>query len=127
MYGPLGLSLAPYVKSSRTLSKWLTPLATWYTQTMGYRQVGLKYDDILMEEREDTQKALTRLSAREGYDRAFRLKRAAHCSILHKPLDKEQWTKPEEDIRYLAPHVREVTKEDAERRHWDTITVIPRK
>jgi len=46
MFGPLGLSLAPYVKSSRTLSKWITPLAKWYANAMGYRKYGFKYDDL---------------------------------------------------------------------------------
>jgi hypothetical protein len=46
MFGPLGVSLAPYVRSSRTLYKWLKPLATWYTNVSGYRQMGFRYDDL---------------------------------------------------------------------------------
>jgi Ubiquinol-cytochrome C reductase complex 14kD subunit len=46
MFGPLGLSLAPYVRSSRTLYKWFKPLATWYTNLSGYRQMGFRYDDL---------------------------------------------------------------------------------
>ena len=46
MFGPLGPSLAPYVRSSRTLSKWVKPLATWYANLSGYRRVGLVYDDL---------------------------------------------------------------------------------
>ena len=46
MSGPLGPSLAPYVRSSRTLSKWLKPVATWYANLSGYRKVGLVYDDL---------------------------------------------------------------------------------
>lgn len=46
MFGPVGLSLAPYVRSSRTLSKWLTPVATWYANASGYRKYGFKYDDL---------------------------------------------------------------------------------
>ena len=46
LFGPLGPSLAPYVRSSRTLSKWLQPLATWYANLSGYRRVGLVYDDL---------------------------------------------------------------------------------
>jgi hypothetical protein len=45
-FGPLGPSLAPYVRSSRTLSKWLKPVATWYANLSGYRRVGLLYDDL---------------------------------------------------------------------------------
>lgn len=45
-FGPLGLSFAPYVRSSRTLSKWLKPVASWYANLSGYRRVGLLYDDL---------------------------------------------------------------------------------
>lgn len=54
-----------------------------------------------MEERNDVQKALGRLTQREHYDRAFRLKRASHASVLHAPLPKEQWTKPQ-DVRVIS-------------------------
>jgi len=89
--------------------------------------------------------ALGRLTPREAYDRAFRLKRASQCSVLHKPLPKELWMKPEEvrtfhdacsvppvlrsdlvfaqDARYLKPHVVDVSKEDGERKMWDTLIV----
>jgi len=46
LFGPLGPSLAPYVRSSRTLSKWLKPVANWYANLSGYRRVGLVYDDL---------------------------------------------------------------------------------
>jgi len=123
MFGPLSLSLAPYVRSSRTLTKWLTPVANWYVNASGFRKYGFKYDDLLQEETPTVQRALTRLEPREYYDRSYRLKRASHASVLHAPLAKEEWTKAEDDVRYLLPHVHEVMKEDAERKHWDTIIV----
>jgi len=123
-FGPLGPSFAPYVRSSRTLSKWLKPIANWYANLSGYRRVGLLYDDLLVEERADVQRALTRLTPREAYDRAFRFKRASHISVLHKELPKSEWIHPEEDVRYLKPHVLEVAKEDQERHVWDTINVV---
>lgn len=48
MFGPLGLSLAPYINSSRTLSRWVKPIATWYSDVAGYRKYGFKYDDLCM-------------------------------------------------------------------------------
>jgi hypothetical protein len=42
----LGPSLAPHVRSSRTLKKYVTPIAHWYADLMGYRKMGLKYDDL---------------------------------------------------------------------------------
>ncbi|PPQ89114.1 hypothetical protein CVT25_006486 [Psilocybe cyanescens] len=123
MFGPLGLSLAPYVRSSRTLSKWLTPVATWYANSMGYRKYGFKYDDLLCEENDTVQRALGRLTTQEGYDRAYRLKRASQASVLHAPLSKDQWTPVSEDVRYLEPHISEVMKEEAERQNWDNLVV----
>lgn len=42
----LGPSLAPYVRSSRSLKGLITPVAHWYANLMGYRRMGLKYDDL---------------------------------------------------------------------------------
>lgn len=42
----LGPSLAPYIRSSRSLKKLVTPVAHWYADLMGYRRMGLKYDDL---------------------------------------------------------------------------------
>ncbi|KAF8352374.1 ubiquinol-cytochrome C reductase complex 14kD subunit-domain-containing protein [Amanita rubescens] len=122
-FGPFGLSLASYVRRSRTLYGWVKPIANWYANASGYRKYGFKYDDLLIEERADVQKALQRLTPQEQYDRSFRLKRASQASVLHAPLAKSEWTTTEEDIRYLKPHVLDVSKEESERKMWDTITV----
>ncbi|KAG6828669.1 hypothetical protein H0H92_007084 [Tricholoma furcatifolium] len=123
LFGPLSLSFASQVKSSKALYKIVKPIANWYAQASGYRQLGFKYDDLLVEERDDVQRALTRLTVREKYDRAYRMKRASQASVLHAPLPKEQWTTVAEDVRYLKPHVVEVAKEDAERQMWDNLAV----
>jgi len=84
---------------------------------------GFKYDDLIQEESHTVQRALTRLTPREYYDRSYRFKRASQASVLHAPLPKEQWTKSEEDVRYLVPHIQDVLKEEAERKYWDTLIV----
>ncbi|KAL9937436.1 hypothetical protein V8E36_003845 [Tilletia maclaganii] len=116
-----GISLANLVKNSPTLSRFLTPVASAYANATGHRQHGLKYDDLVIEEDEGVQKALNRLTERESYDRAYRLRRAIQLSLLHRELPKEQWLSATEDQRYLTPLVEEVRKEDAEREAWDTI------
>jgi len=85
--------------------------------------MGLRYDDLLVEERPDVQRALQRLTPRETYDRSWRFKLASQSSVQHKDLPKEQWVTPEQDIRYLKHHVEEVVKEDTERDVWDNMTV----
>ncbi|KAI0807253.1 ubiquinol-cytochrome-c reductase complex subunit 6 [Fomes fomentarius] len=127
IFGPLGLSLAPAIRRNRGVYAWVKPIADWYANVSGYRKIGLKYDDLLVEERPDVERALERLTPREQYDRAFRFKRAFQCAILHDDLPKEQWIKAEEDTRYLKPHVQEVEKEDQERRKWDNIAVERRR
>ncbi|KAL7421232.1 Cytochrome b-c1 complex subunit 7, mitochondrial [Cryptotrichosporon argae] len=123
-FGPaLGLSLAPFIKPQSGLYRALRPVANAYANLTGHRAHGLKYDDILVVEREDVQKAIERLPAREAYDRAFRIRVAFQQSVLHKPLPKNQWTKPEDDVRYLTPIIEEVAKEQAERAEWDSLAV----
>ncbi|CEQ42731.1 SPOSA6832_04582, partial [Sporobolomyces salmonicolor] len=118
----LGPSFASTIKQSRGLYKFLKPLADKYASLAGYRQHGLKYDDILIEESAVVQKALNRLTERESYDRAFRLRTASMCAIAHEELPKDQWVKKEEDDRYLKPLITEVEAENAERVKWDTVT-----
>ncbi|KAB5595521.1 Cytochrome B-c1 complex subunit 7 [Ceratobasidium theobromae] len=124
LFGPLGPSLAPQVRASRGLSKFLAPIAHWYARTVGHRRMGLRYDDLLIEERADVQRALSRLPQKEAYDRAFRHRVAFQQSLLHKDLPKDQWVKAEEDVRYFKPYVEEVVKEDTERAMWDTMKVM---
>jgi len=123
VFGPLGPSLAGYIRSSRSLSRWLKPVSIWYSGLAGYRKFGLKYDDLCPEENDHVQRALGRLTTRESYDRAFRIKTASHQSVLHKDLPKDQWLPASEDKRYLKPHLEDVLKENAERKDWDSMTV----
>ena len=46
LFGPLGPSLASTVKANRGLYRWFKPFAEWYAGIAGYRQMGLKYDDL---------------------------------------------------------------------------------
>ncbi|KAH9946311.1 ubiquinol-cytochrome-c reductase complex subunit 6 [Epithele typhae] len=123
VFGPLGASLAPYITKNRGLYNMIKPIADWYANASGYRKYGFKYDDLIVSERPDVERAIARLTPRERYDRAFRMKRASQCSVLHEPLPKDQWTKPEEDVRYLTPHIEDVVREDQERAKWDTMAV----
>ncbi|GAA5860632.1 hypothetical protein JCM8547_005482 [Rhodosporidiobolus lusitaniae] len=118
----LGPSFAKQVKQSRGLYSLLKPLADRYAQLAEFRSYGLKYDDILIEESQVAKKALGRLSEREAYDRAFRLRTASMCSIAHEELPKDKWIKPSEDVRYLKPHVLEIEAEAADRAALDSAT-----
>lgn len=51
-----GISLARYVKNSPGLMRILRPVASAYANAAGHRKVGLKYDDLIVEESADMQK-----------------------------------------------------------------------
>ncbi|CAH0052651.1 unnamed protein product [Clonostachys solani] len=118
------VSLAPYVLKRPWLSRILKPISSWYVGASGYRKLGLRYDDLMEEERESVQLALKRLSAKESYDRIYRIRRAVQCSYQHKLLPKSEWTKPEEDVSYLQHIIEQVEAEIAEKDALDTASVI---
>ncbi|KAK4121321.1 14 kDa subunit of cytochrome bd ubiquinol oxidase [Parathielavia appendiculata] len=106
------------------LMRMLKPLASWYANAAGYRQMGLRADDLIVEENETVLKALGRLSPKESYDRVYRIRRATQLSLQHKLLPKSEWTKPEEDIAYLSPILEQMAIESKEKAALDTLTVL---
>ena len=56
----------------------------------------LRHDDLIEEENDIVQEALRRLPAQEQYARAYRIRIAQQCGVLHTELPRDQWTKPEE-------------------------------
>ncbi|KAH3684603.1 hypothetical protein WICPIJ_004434 [Wickerhamomyces pijperi] len=99
------------------------PTSHFFIKQAGYREIGLKLDDLIFDETPVVQKALSRLPAKESYARNFRTLTAAQCAITHHLLPKEQWVKAEEDTPYLLPYLLEVEAEVAEREALDNITV----
>ncbi|KAK4158552.1 cytochrome b-c1 complex subunit 7 [Chaetomidium leptoderma] len=106
------------------LMKMIMPIAGWYSNAAGYRQMGLRADDLLVEENEPVLKALGRLSPKESYDRIYRIRRATQLSLQQKILPKNEWTKPEEDVRYLSPILEQLAAEAKEKDALDTLTIL---
>lgn len=102
------------------------PLANWYANASGYRRLGLRSDDLIPEENDVVMLALKRLPPKEAYDRVFRLRRAFQCSLSHQLLPPEEQTKPEEDIQYLTPIIRQIEAEKKERADLESMTVQKR-
>ncbi|EMR68052.1 Cytochrome b-c1 complex subunit 7 [Eutypa lata] len=117
-------TLAPYVAKRPWLMSFLKPLSNWYANAAGYRQLGLRADDLIIEENEDVIKALKRLPPQASYDRVYRIRRAFQCSTVHQLLPKDQWTKPEEDVPYLSPILEEIKAEENEKKALDSLTVV---
>lgn len=63
--------------------------------------------------------ALKRLPTKLVDERNYRIYRALHFSMKHRILPKEEWTKFEEDVRYLEPYLEEVRREREEREEWE--------
>ncbi|GAA93414.1 hypothetical protein E5Q_00055 [Mixia osmundae IAM 14324] len=102
--GVLGISLAPFIRARPSLYRFVKPIADKYQDACGYRKMGLLGDDIIPDENPIVERALARLTDRQRYDRAFRLRTAVQCSVLHHDLPKDQWIKPEE-VRSTRPVV----------------------
>jgi ubiquinol-cytochrome c reductase subunit 7 len=81
-------------------------------------------DDLIEEESETVQQALGRLSAKESYDRVFRIRRAVQASLQHKLLPKSEWTKAEEDVPYLVPLIEQIRGEQKEKTDLDAIKIV---
>lgn len=76
------------------------------------------HDDILYED-DDVKEALKRLPQKVQDERNYRIMRAFQLDVQKIYLPKDQWTKYEEDVRYLEPYLEEVKKERYEREDWN--------
>ncbi|KAJ1723559.1 Cytochrome b-c1 complex subunit 7 [Coemansia erecta] len=103
------------------------PLANTWVNLSGYRRLGLRYDDLLREETPIVQEAIARLGRDETDGRVFRQKRAFQLSLSHAELPSPQWTKPQDDYKYLQPLIEEVRLEVAERDAFNSMTTVSRK
>lgn len=89
----------------------------WFADILFF--VGLHHDDVLYED-EDVKEAIRRLPTKLYDERNYRHIRALNLSMTKTILPKDQWTKYEEDFRYLEPYLKEVQKEREERNAWNS-------
>ncbi|XP_014208106.1 cytochrome b-c1 complex subunit 7 [Copidosoma floridanum] len=90
----------------------------WFYNKSGFNQYGLMRDDCI-HETEVVKEALRRLPQHLQDERVFRIVRAGYLSLRNDILPKEQWTKLEEDVKYLQPYIDEVEAEIAEKKRWE--------
>ncbi|BES94588.1 Hypothetical protein NTJ_07396 [Nesidiocoris tenuis] len=96
-----------------------SPFRKWVYNASGFNKYGLMHDDLLYET-PDVKQALKRLPEDLLHQRSFRIVRAMQLSMTHDILPKEQWTKFEEDVKYLQPYIDEVRREREEREEWES-------
>ncbi|XP_022710440.1 cytochrome b-c1 complex subunit 7-like [Varroa jacobsoni] len=83
----------------------------------GYNRLGLFRDDCVRET-PITKEAIRRLPKQIQDERTYRSLRAIQADINKQILPKEQWTKPEEEVDYLTPYIKQVEAEEAEKKEW---------
>ncbi|XP_052872626.1 cytochrome b-c1 complex subunit 7-like, partial [Anopheles cruzii] len=94
-------------------------LGKWAYNMAGFNQYGLHRDDCLYEN-DDVKEAIRRLPEKVKDERNYRITRALHLSMTKTILPKEQWTKYEEDTKYLEPYLDEVVRERDEKVKWES-------
>jgi len=100
---------------------WFQSFKSFYQVQSGYRQLGLRKDDILAEEFGYVKLAISRLPEDEMNGRIFRLQRAADLSAKAQILPADQWTTDEEDVAYIQPLIDQILEEKKERQLLDQI------
>lgn len=114
---------ADFILSRPTLSKVVVPVAKAFCAYAGYREMGLKFNDLIAEESPVMQKAISRLPEEESYARVYRNITAHQLSLSHQLLPPNKAVQPEEDTHYLIPYILEAEKEAFEKRELDNIEV----
>lgn len=80
--------------------------------------IGLFYED-LYDNTPDVDEAIRRLPADVFDARNKRITLAVYASLNKTYLPESQWTKFEEDVKYLEPYLNEVRREFAEREAYE--------
>merc|ERR1711893_216605 len=111
----LKVKMAAVQKAARPA--WRLALARWAYNKSYFPQLGLMRDDTLYED-DDVKEAVRSLPRNLLDERAFRLSRAVQLSNKKEILPKEEWTKFDEDVKYLQPYLEEVKREKKEKSEW---------
>lgn len=112
-----------FILRTPILKSIFVPTAKFFVSQAGYREMGLKFDDIIHDENPIVEKAVSRLPKSELYARNFRTLTCAQLAITHHLLPKDQAVKAEQDKPYLLPYILELEAEAAEKQQLDNITV----
>lgn len=91
-----------------------------YFNQFFYRKclLGLMLNDVY-ENTPEVEEAVQRLPSDVFDARNKRIAMAFHLSLNKMYLPKEQWTKYEEDVKYLEPYLEEVKREKAEKEGYE--------
>jgi len=114
-----------YAASKATLAarraaepKWKLAFSKWAFSISYFNQLGLLQNDTLLETPE-VKEAVRRLPRHVQDERQWRITRALYLSMRKEILPKDEWTKWEDDVKYLRPYLDEVCKEFREIEDWN--------
>ncbi|KAI8912728.1 cytochrome b-c1 complex subunit 7, partial [Gorgonomyces haynaldii] len=108
------------LKNSSAFAK----LGDLHTNAMGYRKMGLRFDDLASFETPIMTEALRRLPDDVAYQRLFRIRRALLTSIKQETsIEQDKWTTAENDVRYLTPYVEVTEAEFESHQNFDDLTL----
>ncbi|GEQ66900.1 hypothetical protein JCM33374_g563 [Metschnikowia sp. JCM 33374] len=117
------VKVSDWILSRPTLSKVIVPVAKTFCAYAGYREMGLKFNDLIAEENPIAQKAIARLPEDQLYARNFRTLTAHQLALSHQLLPPNKAVQPEEDTHYLIPYLLEAEKEAFEKAELDQMKV----
>lgn len=106
---------ADFILKNAFLRPLVLPVAKTFTYLSGYREMGLKLDDLLWEENPTVQKAISRLPTEESYARNYRIITAHQLAASIDILPESKAVKASEDVPYLTPYILEAEAEAAEK------------
>lgn len=115
------------ILASPALKSVFLPASRVFTKAAGYREMGLKTEDLFAEENEVVSTALRRLPSEDSYKRIYRIAVAFQASINQQLAPVVDRIKPEEDTSYLVKHLLEAEAQIHEREELDNLTVKPSK
>lgn len=114
-----------YIYASPALKSVFLPASRIYTNLAGYRDLGLKTEDLFIEENEVMKTALSRIPAEESYKRVYRIAVAFQASLTQQLAPEADRIHPDEDTSYLVPYLLEAEAQLKEREELDNLTVKP--
>lgn len=115
------------IHASPVLKNIFLPSSRIFTKLAGYRDLGLKTEDLFMEENEVMKTALSRIPADESYKRVYRISVAFQASLTQQLASEADRIKPEEDTSYLIPYLLEAEAQIKERDDLDNLVVKPNR
>lgn len=115
---------ADFILNTPLLRQLALPASKYFTALAGYRNVGLRLDDLLIEETPVAQKAISRLPTEESYARNYRIITAHQLFLSHDLLPESKVLKAEDDVPYLTPYILEAEAEAAEREALNNSIVV---